>query len=88
VDDDERFILEFSLEEPPVVDWHARRTDKEPRCGAHQWRAKDRMVVLDIAKMPKDRLRNCIKFARGKDQHASRLDRLLTEYASRPLKER
>jgi hypothetical protein len=88
MDDDERFILEFGDEEPLVVDWHARRTDKEPRCGAHQWRARDRMVVLDIAKMPKDRLRNCIKFARGKDQHASRLDRLLTEYASRPLKER
>jgi hypothetical protein len=60
-------------------DWHAQRDPSEPRCGANQWRTRDRMVVMDMTDMEDRHLGHCIRFASTKPQHASRLAGLLAE---------
>ena len=60
-------------------DWHASRNDVEPRCGADQWRTRDRNVILYMHEMEDRHLKHCIRFASTKPQHASRLASLLEE---------
>ncbi len=62
-----------------VADWHGQRTTNEPRCGADQWRARDREEILYMHEMTDSHLRHCIRFAKTKPQHASRLPSLLKE---------
>jgi hypothetical protein len=64
-------------------DWHAQRTDEEPRCGADQWRTRDRNEVTYMHEMTDFHLGHCIRFASTKQQHASRLSSLLAERARR-----
>lgn len=60
-------------------DWHAARSTTEPRCGADQWRTRDRSEVLYMHEMADSHLGHCIRFASIKSQHASRLASLLAE---------
>lgn len=64
-------------------DWHAQRTTTEPRCGADQWRTKDRDVVMYMHEMEDRHLGHCIRFASTRRQHRSRLTSLLAERARR-----
>lgn len=64
-------------------DWHVHRNDQEPRCGADQWRTRDRHVVMYMHEMTESHLGHCIRFASTKPQHASRLSSLLAERARR-----
>ena len=63
----------------PENDWHASRNEIEPRCGADQWRKRDRNVVTYMHEMHDRHLGYCIRFASTKQQHASRLASLLEE---------
>jgi hypothetical protein len=65
------------------LDWHERRSSEEPPCAAHQWRTRDRMVVIDIEDMDITHLNQCIMFATHRKQHASRLFVLLEEKNTR-----
>lgn len=65
------------------ADWHAQRHDAEPRCGADQWRTRDRSEILYMHEMHDRHLGHCIRFAMTKRQHASRLASLLAERAKR-----
>lgn len=60
-------------------DWHAHRNDTEPRCGADQWRTRDRHEVIYMHEMTDSHLGHSIRFASTKRQHASRLSALLAE---------
>jgi hypothetical protein len=87
-DDFERWRLEDANFDPHRarfgrVDWHAQRTTSEPRCGADQWRTKDREVVMYMHEMEDRHLGHCIRFASTKPQHASRLAALLAERSRR-----
>jgi hypothetical protein len=62
-------------------DWHAQRSPSEPRCGADQWRTRDREVIAYMHEMEDRHLGHCIRFASTKPQHASRLSSLLAERA-------
>jgi hypothetical protein len=64
-------------------DWHTARTPAEPRCGADQWRTRDRQVIVYMREMTPSHLRHCIRFASTKPQHASRLASLLDEQLRR-----
>lgn len=64
-------------------DWHVARDEAEPRCGADQWRTRDREVLLYMHEMPDEHLQHCIRFASTKPQHASRLASLLAEQTQR-----
>lgn len=64
-------------------DWHAARTTDEPRCGADQWRTRDRSEVTYMHEMTDSHLGHCIRFASTKAQHRSRLASLLAERARR-----
>jgi hypothetical protein len=71
------------LPDPKERDWHAQRSDDEPRCSADQWRERERSRVLFISEMSDRHLGHCIRFASTKPQHRSRLSCLLAERASR-----
>jgi hypothetical protein len=71
------------LPTPKERDWHASRSDAEPRCSADQWRTKDRKVVTYFSEMVDRHLHHCIRFASTKPQHASRLAGLLAEAEAR-----
>jgi hypothetical protein len=64
-------------------DWHRAWNETEPRCGADQWRTRDREVIVYMHEMTDSHLGHCIRFASTKPQHASRLSSLLTERARR-----
>ena len=64
-------------------DWHASRNEMEPRCGAEQWRQRDRECVLYMSEMDERHLRHCIRYASTKPQHRSRLTGLLAEASAR-----
>lgn len=72
-----------NLPMPKAVDWHAQRSDDEPRCSADQWRTKDRHIVTYFSEMEDRHLGHCIRFASTKPQHRSRLAGLLAERTSR-----
>jgi hypothetical protein len=67
------------------LDWHANRSNSEPRCGADQWRTRDRSVVMYMHEMTDKHLGHCIRFSETKRQHTSRLASLLAEDARRRL---
>lgn len=79
--------LANNLPEPKERDWHAQRSDDEPRCSADQWRERERSRVLFISEMSDRHLGHCIRFASTKPQHRSRLAILLAERESRPTPE-
>lgn len=62
-----------------ATDWHAQRNDAEPRCGADQWRTRDRNEITYMHEMEDRHLGHCIRFASTRPQHASRLSSLLAE---------
>lgn len=64
-------------------DWHAQRSSEEPRCFADQWRTRDRAEVLYISEMSDRHLSHCIRFAKTKPQHRSRLTYLIEEQSKR-----
>ena len=64
-------------------DWHVHWNETEPKCGADQWRTRDRDVVMYMHEMEDRHLGHCIRFASTKSQHASRLASLLAERARR-----
>jgi len=68
-----------------AYDWHAARTTEEPRCGADQWRTKDRSEVTYMHEMSDRHLGHCIRFASTKQQHRSRLASLLAERERRQI---
>ncbi len=67
------------LPDPKERDWHAQRSDDEPRCSADQWRQRDRGQILYISEMSDSHLGHCVRFASTKEQHRSRLSALLAE---------
>lgn len=71
------------LPAPKERDWHAQRSEDEPRCSADQWRQRDRSQILYISEMADSHLGHCIQFASTKPQHRSRLSALLAERANR-----
>jgi hypothetical protein len=64
-------------------DWHRRRDQSEPDCAGHQWRTRDRYVVVDMTDMDDNHLGHAIRFASTKPQHSSRLAALVNERARR-----
>lgn len=72
-----------NLPTPKEADWHAQRSDDEPRCSADQWRERERSRVLFISEMTDGHLGHCIRFASTKPQHRSRLAALLAERSTR-----
>jgi hypothetical protein len=75
--------LSNHLPDPKERDWHAQRSEDEPRCSADQWRQRDRGQILYISEMADRHLGHCIRFASTKPQHRSRLSALLTERSAR-----
>jgi hypothetical protein len=73
----------FQPDNVPQHDWHAARNQSEPRCGADQWRTRDRETIIYMHEMCDRHLGHCIRFASTKTQHASRLAGLLAERANR-----
>lgn len=64
-------------------DWHAQWVEDEPRCGADQWRTRDRSEIMYMHEMTDRHLGHCIRFAQTKPHHASRLSSLLAEQKRR-----
>ena len=60
-------------------DWHTARTPEEPRCGADQWRTRDRQVITYMHEISQFELDCCISRATTRPQHSSRLASLLDE---------
>lgn len=80
---DEKAQANLRPDKVPENDWHASRDESELRCGADQWRTKDRSEVMYMHEMADRHLGHCIRFASTKPQHASRLASLLEERARR-----
>ena len=86
VDDEANFDPERAPMGPR--DWHKHRSNREPRCGADQWRTKDRNEIMYMHEMTDSHLGHCIRFASSFPQHASRLASLLAERQDRNSKDR
>ena len=69
----------------PTSDWHVARSESEPRCGADQWRTRERGIITYMHEMTNRHLGHCIRFAATKPQHASRLASLVEEQQRRRL---
>lgn len=39
-------VIANRLPDPKARDWHAQRSDDEPRCSADQWRERERSRAL------------------------------------------
>lgn len=74
IDDFDHEVLDVK-----VKSWHARRSRSEPACGDSQWRSRDRLRVIEISSMQTSHLMNCIRFAKTKEQHRSKLGALVAE---------
>lgn len=76
-------VVANNLPDPKERDWHAQRSEDEPRCSADQWRERERSRVLFISEMSDRHLGHCIRYAYTKPQHRSKLRALLDEDAAR-----
>lgn len=71
---------------PAERDWHATRRLGEPPCRLHEWRTRDRQVVVRIHDMTDTHLLAAIRMAERCPQHYLKLDMLRKESSQRAFK--